>query len=133
MQRNKTFPYFSRFRQNARNVTIVSPNGGCRGKKSPKSKKSNISLFWAQNAFLGPKITFRQFLAFWSTFSFLLKMTKMASREPMKHRPGAFWPKSCTFTQKCSKMLKMRQKWGREPYLSLFLPKLTGFWGNMKV
>ena len=30
----------------------------------------------------------------------------LASREPMKHRPGAFWPKSCVFYAKMLKNAK---------------------------
>ena len=44
--------------------------------------------FWAQ------KSLFEHFEHFGALLHFLLKMTKMASREPMKHRPGAFWPKN---------------------------------------
>ena len=51
----------SRFGQNAQNVTIVSPNEGSRGQKSQKRKKCSFSHFWAQNAFLRPKVTFLQF------------------------------------------------------------------------
>ena len=66
--------------------------------KNRQNAKMLLFSLLSPECISGPKNYFWPFWAIWSTFSlFRSKWPKMASREPMKHRTGAFLPKNPLF------------------------------------
>ena len=96
------------FRHFARNVTIVSPNGGPGGTNHSKCEKTQLSIFLPQSHIFAPKVYFELFLHFWAIF------TLLAPNGPKKHQetitPTSFWatgPKNRILSSKIRKILKM--------------------------
>ena len=96
------------FRHFARNVTIVSPNGGPGGTNHSKCEKHNFPSFCPKVTFLLQKCILESFLAFWAIF------TLLAPNGPRKHQetitPTSFWatgPKKRILSSKMRKMLKI--------------------------
>ena len=93
-----------------------------------QKKAESIFCLLTQKCTFGTKITFWSFWTFWALLHFYSKLSQMSSREPMKHRPGTFWPKSWTSHAKVlqnAKMVKMVpfSFWHPKPVLSLSGPR----------
>ena len=96
------------FRHFARNVTIVSPNGGPGGTNHSKCEKTQLSIFLPQSHMFAPKVHFGVI------FSFLSYFYTFGSKWPKKHQetitPTSFWatgPKKRILSSKMRKMLKI--------------------------
>ena len=105
---NPFFVQKSSFRHFARNVTIVSPNGGPGGTNHSKCEKHNFPSFCSKVTFLLQKCMLESFLAFGAIF------TLLAPNGPRKHQetitPTSFWatgPKKRILSSKIRKMLKI--------------------------
>ena len=95
----------SSFRHFARNVTIVSPNGGPGGTNHSKCEKTQLSIFLPQSHIFAPKVHFGVIFSFLSYFlHFWLQMAQKSIKKPLL--PQAFeplGPKNAFWDPKCVK------------------------------
>ncbi len=92
------------FRHFARNVTIVSPNGGPGGTNHSKCEKHNFPSFCPKVTFLLQKCILGLFLAFWDIFILLAPNDPKIIKKPLL--PQAFeplGPKNAFWAPKCAK------------------------------
>ena len=93
----------------ARNLTIVSPNGGRGGQNHPKCEKVHNPIFLRKRHLLAPKVRFGSFSAFWAFLHFRLQMTQKSIKKPLLPQAfeplvpeNAFWAPNCTKAELCS-------------------------------
>ena len=86
------------FRHFARNVTIVSPNGGPGGTNHSKCEKTQLSIFLPQSHIFAPKVHFGVIFSFLSYFyTFGSKWPKKASRNHYSHKLLSHWAQKTHF------------------------------------